>query len=174
MDYQPTFKSDMRDGKFGKTAQFWTAYYLDIIYNLHMLHLSIITNNFDLRLCAIKKILPYCFALNKQTYSRYGSIYVATLEKMDSIYPGCKETLEQNGISVQVPDRYLHRVHIYQRGEQTVNRDAKTSEGIKFFISDENAHKPSILHTPSILMNCIKWPISINLVTYISQTDHQK
>ena len=77
-----------------------------------MLHLSISTNNFDLRLCAIKKILPYCFALNKQNYARYGSIYVATLEKLDSIYPGCKETLEQNGISSQAQDRYLHRVPI--------------------------------------------------------------
>ena len=77
MQYQ-TFKADVRNGKYGKTAKFWTKYYLDVS-----------TNNFDMRLSAIKKILPLCFGLNKQNYARYGSIYVNTLERyrVYKIYP---------------------------------------------------------------------------------------
>ena len=41
--------------------------------------------------------------------------------------------------SVQAQDRYPARTSIDQRGEQTINRDAKTAGGIKFFASDQNA-----------------------------------
>ncbi len=40
---------------------------------------------------------------------------------------------------MQAQDRYPCRILIDQRGEQTINGDAKVSGGIKFFASDENA-----------------------------------
>ena len=39
-------------------------------------------------------------------------------------------------MSVQGQSSYPTRTPIDQRGEQTINRDAKTSGGIKFFASD--------------------------------------
>ena len=79
------------------------------------------------------------FSLNKQTYSRYGSCYVNTLENLDDTHPGCRELIQDKGLSVQGQEKYLFRTAIDQRGEQTINRDAKTSGGIKYFAADPNA-----------------------------------
>ena len=41
--------------------------------------------------------------------------------------------LKKAGLSVRGQDKYPLRIAIDQRGEQTINRDAKTSGGIKTF-----------------------------------------
>ena len=95
-------------------------------------------NDFFLRLHGLKYLLPFCFAL-KQNYARYGSFYVHSLENLDNTHPGCRELIQEKGLSVQAQDRYPARTPIDQRCEQTINRDAKTAGGIKFFASDRNA-----------------------------------
>ena len=45
--------------------------------------------------------------------------------------------MENNCLSVQSQDRYNVRTAVDQRGEQTLNRDAKTTGGIKGIASDE-------------------------------------
>ena len=67
------------------------------------------------------------FSLNKVNYARYGSFYVHTLVNMDNLYPGLKELIQENGLSVQAQDSYPLRTSVDQRGEQTINRHAKTS-----------------------------------------------
>ena len=57
---------------------------------------------------------------------------------MDELYPGNKELLLKHGVSVQGQDRYPLRTSIDQRGEQTFNRDAKTTGGIGGFASDHS------------------------------------
>ena len=47
--------------------------------------------------------------------------------------------LKKGGISVQGQDKYPLRTAIDQRGEQTINRDAKTSAGIKAFSSSNES-----------------------------------
>ena len=71
--------------------------------------------------------IPMYFAMNKVNYARYGCYYIHTLVNMEHIYPGLRELLRKNGMSVQAQDHYPHRTSIDQRGEQTINRDAKTS-----------------------------------------------
>ena len=132
------FKQDIRSGNYGKTAQFWVVYYLDIMANQHLLHMAVQENDFFLRLHGLKYLLPFCFALNKQNYARYGSFYVHFLENLDNTHPGCRELIQEIGLSVQAQDRYPARTPIDQRGEQTINRDARTAGGIKFFASDQN------------------------------------
>ena len=79
------------------------------------------------------------FSLNKQTYSRYGSCYVNTIENLDDTHLGCRELIQDKGLSVQGQEKYLCRTVIDQCLEQTINRDAKTSGGIKYFASDPSA-----------------------------------
>ena len=67
------------------------------------------------------------FATNKVNYARYGSFYLHTLIHLDNIYPGLRDLLKRNGISVQGQESYPLRTAIDQRGEQTINRDGKTS-----------------------------------------------
>ena len=76
------FKTDVRNGKLGKTAQFWMMY-IDLMELQQMAHTSIQTNDFDMRLYAWENILPYYFALNKVNYARYGTYYVETLKQID-------------------------------------------------------------------------------------------
>ena len=58
-------------------------------------------------------------------------LYVETLKSIGEKYPGLKEMLKKAGLFVQGQDKYPLRTAIDQRGEQTINRDAKTSGGIK-------------------------------------------
>ena len=137
-DYED-FKEKVRGGFFGITPQFWVRNYLDVVDILHLLHISVHTADYDLRLLAWKRILPYFFALDRTNYSRYGSYYVAQLESLDSVYPGCKELLKHHGISVQGQERYPLRTAIDQRGEQTLNKDAKNCGGIRNFAGNSEA-----------------------------------
>ena len=54
-------------------------------------------------------------------------------------YPSCKEMLSSTGLSIQTQDHYPHCTAIDQRGEQSINRDAKTAGGIKSFYSSESS-----------------------------------
>ena len=71
-----------------------------------------------------------------------------SLSQLEEVFPGCKDLLVKKGLSVQSQDRYPLRTPIDQRGEQTINRDAKTSGGIKFFVSDSNSIVKWTLNRP--------------------------
>eukprot|EP00112_Aurelia_sp_Birch-Aquarium-sp1_P005855 Seg1662.2 transcript_id=Seg1662.2/GoldUCD/mRNA.D3Y31 product="hypothetical protein" protein_id=Seg1662.2/GoldUCD/D3Y31 len=148
LDEYGDFKESVRSGNHGMTPQFWLVHYLDIMSNQHLLHSAVQSNNFSLRLHGLKAALPFLFVLNKQNYARYGAIYVNTLENLERTHPGCKELLSEKGLSVQEQDRYKCRIAIDQRGEQTINKDAKVSGGIKYFASDENAILKWTLNRP--------------------------
>ena len=46
--------------------------------------------------------------------------------QIDDHYPGLKPLLQLNGLSVQPQPAYPNQTSIDQRGEQSINRDAKT------------------------------------------------
>ena len=130
------FRQLVRDGEFGLTAQFWLSMYLDLMEKQHLIHIAVHENNFDLRTLCWKFFLPLYFSLQKVNYARYGSFYVEVLLKMEKLYPGLKDLLREKGMSVQAQEKVPLRVPIDQRGEQTLNRDAKTTGGITHFASD--------------------------------------
>ena len=132
------FRDETRNGSLGKTAQFWIMY-LDLMRYQHMSHVAVQENDITMRLFCWKKFLPFYFALNKMNYARYGSYYVRVLEKINTLYPGAEELLKNKGMSVQAQDRYPVRTAVDQRGEQTINRDAKTAGGIRNIAKDSNA-----------------------------------
>ena len=114
------FKADARNGKCGKTAKFWAVYYMDVLSNIIQIHHAVQTNDFGLQLDRLKKALPFCFALNKQNYARYGTIYVRSLANIETMHPGFKKLLLNKGVSVQAQSRYPLRMSIDQHGEQTI------------------------------------------------------
>ena len=117
--------STVCNGSLGKTAQFWMLY-------IDTMNMQMIGNDFDLQRVSWKSFLPYYFAFNLHNYARYASYYVEVLDCIDGRYPGLRQTLSQSGLSVQAQERYV-RTAIDRRGEQTINRDAKTSGGISQF-----------------------------------------
>jgi hypothetical protein len=120
------YRSSVREGSAGKTAQFWMIY-LDLMQAQCMAHVGVQENNVDMIINAWLKLLPMYFALNKINYARYGSYYVYTLINMEHLYPGLRDLIDKEGLSVQAQDLCPLRTSIDQRGEQTINRDAKTS-----------------------------------------------
>ena len=130
------FRQLVRDGEFGLTAQFLLSLYLDLMEKQHLIHVAVHENNFDLRTLCWKFFLPLYFSLQKVNYARYGSFYVEVLLKLEKLYPGLRGLLREKGMSVQAQENFPLRVAIDQRGEQTLNRDAKTTGGITHFASD--------------------------------------
>ena len=120
------FRVKVSSGEFGKTAQFWLMY-LELMRLQHQARTAVQTNDFEMRLDAWNKMLPYYFTFNKTNYARYGSYYVQSLKQIDNRYKGLKVLLNDAGISVQAQETHPLRVSVDQRGEQTINRDAKTA-----------------------------------------------
>ena len=101
---------------------------------LHLIHSAVVQeNDYTLKLEGSIRMMPYFFALNKTNYSRYGSYYIQQLISLDRTHPGCKELIEIKGVSVQAQDQYPLRTAIDQRGQQTLNREAKSVDGIGRF-----------------------------------------
>ena len=121
IDKYDEFKANIRNGKYGKTAKFWVVYYMDVQSSIIQIYHAVQTNDFGLRLDGLKKALPFCFAINKQNCTRYGTIYVHSLANMETTRPGCKKLLLNKGLSVKAQYRYPLRTSIDQRGEQTIN-----------------------------------------------------
>ena len=96
-------------------------------------------NDFEKRVLGCKYFLPFYFALKYSNYARYGSYYVQVLKSIEQMYPGLKDMLKCKGLSVQAQEKYSLRTSIDQRGEHTINRDAKTSGGVKAFSTKEES-----------------------------------
>ena len=67
---------------------------------------------------------------------RYGSYYINQMINLDKNYPGMKEYLEKGGFSIQAQDHHAIRTATDQRGEQTINKDAKTP-GMSLVVSHD-------------------------------------
>ena len=120
------FKAGVRAGNIGKTAQFWLIY-IDLMKIQHIAHTAVHENDLDMKIFAWEQMLPFYFSFNKVNYARYGSYYLQKLTHIDVMYGGLRSLLEKSGISVQAQNVHPCRVAVDQRGEQTINRDAKTS-----------------------------------------------
>ena len=132
------FKDQIRCGMYGKNPRYWLQY-IDLMKYQHMAHTAVQTNGFELRVESWETFLLFYFAFNMFNYARYGSFYVHTLKNMETLYPGLKYMLKKAGLSVQAQERYPMRTALDQRGEQTINRDAKTTGGIKAFSTNSSS-----------------------------------
>ena len=119
--------------------RFWFLLYLDLMQTQHFIHLAVQDNDFEMRLRCWKFYLPLYLALQKTNNARYRSYNVNVMENIEKMCPGLKDLLEQNCVSVQAEESFPVRIAIDQRGEQTINRDAKTSRGSKSFAADGSA-----------------------------------
>ena len=61
------------------------------------------------------------------------------LQNLDITHPGYKELVKRSSISVQGQDKYALHTAIDQRGKQTLNKDAKSTGGIKSFASSSES-----------------------------------
>ena len=118
-------------GKFGKTAQFWLKYVL-LVDILQKLHFAIQSNDFDEKLICWRMMLPTFFFFDRTHYSRYGSYYVKSMERLEETHPGAKDELMKIGISVRRNDTGIGQA-VDLAGEQSYMRSAKTVGGLTHF-----------------------------------------
>ena len=76
---------------------------------------------------------------NKYYYHQYGTYYDGTLDNINQLYPGKKELLSKQELSVQSQDHFPLRTAIDQRGEHTLNCDAKLAGGLTMIVNDDNS-----------------------------------
>ena len=92
-----------------------------------MVHNGVQENSNDMMVKAWQTFLSIFFAFNEVNYARYDSYYTYILVNMEQFYPDLKEMISKEDILIQGQEKYALRTEIDQRGEQSINRVAKTS-----------------------------------------------
>ena len=83
------FKEDVRQGKLGKTAQFWIQY-CDFVWTiLHCLRATK-TNDLNLHIITLEKMCPLFFSMDHPNYARYLTSYILLLLNLETTHPGAK------------------------------------------------------------------------------------
>lgn len=136
----------MFEGDFGKTPQFW-ALYMTMVDGQQKLYHAINTNNYDLRLLIWRKLLPLCFATNRVDYSRYGTFYVQSLVYLESIHPGAKAEIEDNGIFVRRNTLGIGQA-VDMAGEQSYMKSPKTAGEVSQFTAKERTVAKWVMNRP--------------------------
>ena len=113
--------------------------YIDMMKMQYQARTAVQENNYDLCLHAFQQFLPLYFSSNMDNYVRYCVYYAEVLSQIDTLYPALKDTLILKGLSIQAQDRYPLRTAVDQRGEQTINRDGKTSGSIRNVTSSSSS-----------------------------------
>ena len=123
------FKTIIRNGELGKIAQFWLIY-LDLMKVQHLLHTAVQENDFNMRVLAWEKTLPFYFYFNKMNYARYGTYYLQHLTHIETLSPGMKELLMAKEMMFKLKQYIMSGLQSTNEGEQTINKDAKTTGSI--------------------------------------------
>ena len=117
----------------GQLATFWMSF-IDIVENLLALIRSSREGNWMLHLSAIKSMIPWGFAYDKQNYARYLSIYYSQMTQLAETHPDVHDHFQHGGFSVQLGDHNpFGRIPVDQTIEETINKDTQTAGGTKGF-----------------------------------------
>lgn len=87
------FKQEVRNGKLGKTAQYWMVY-MDAVWKALNCLLATKTNDFDLHIICLEQMCPLFFSMDHPNYARYLPAYIILLLNLKDSHPGEEELLE--------------------------------------------------------------------------------
>lgn len=135
------YRTDMINGKHGKTTQFYMIYSNLVEYYL-LLYASIRTADFDLFKYMLPKITNLFFVFNQPNYARWLVRYHYNLCNVVNTHPGLKLSFEQGSFGVKRTDKAFSRQPIDLTLEQTINADAANKlTGILHFTNSIAAHQ---------------------------------
>ena len=126
----------------GNLSSFWMSY-IDMVGDilLGLLRASR-EGNWQLHLCAIRKLIPWCFAYDRLNYARYLPAYFAQMTNLQTDHPQVYEHFANGGFSVQLAaDNPFARILVDQTTEVTVNKDTQTVGGTTKFSQKRGAVK---------------------------------
>ncbi|KAK3738931.1 hypothetical protein RRG08_006498 [Elysia crispata] len=82
------FKQVVRQGKLGKTAQFWIQY-CDFVWNILPCLRATKTNDLDLHIISLEKMCPLFFSMDHKNYARYLTAHIfLLLLNFETSHPG--------------------------------------------------------------------------------------
>jgi hypothetical protein len=117
----------------GDLAGFWMSY-IDLVDIMLDLLRSTREGDWKLHLSAIHRMIPWCFAYDKQNYAKYLSTYYAEMSNLETEHPDVLDHLQNGGFSVQLGSQNpFGRIPVDQTVEETVNKDTQTPGGTKGF-----------------------------------------
>ena len=103
--------------------------------NENIIHFAVQENDFDFRLHAWQEMLPLRFDTNQVTYARYDSYYVEMLKNLDQSHPGLRILILKKILTAKAQQKYPYRTAIDRRGQQSINRYAKTTDKLPSLFS---------------------------------------
>lgn len=77
---------DSLKNDYGPTSAFWFSF-LEMIETLLAFTRSLRIGNWNMQLAATKKMLPWFFAYDRQNYSRYLTLYLSDMVKLQTTHP---------------------------------------------------------------------------------------
>ena len=117
----------------GSLSTFWMSY-VDMVEILLGLLRASREGNWLLHLASIRKIIPWCFAYDRQNYARYLPYYYAQMSRLAIDHPDVHAHFMNGGFSVQLDrNNPFGRIPVDQTIEETVNKDTQTPGGTKGF-----------------------------------------
>ena len=113
----------------GPLAAFWMTY-VEIIEILLGLLRADREGDWQLHLACIRKMIPWCFAMDKTNYARYLPVYYAQMCQLQKTSPELYAHFVGGGFSVQLSSfNPFGRIAVDQTTEETVNKDTQTAGG---------------------------------------------
>ena len=131
----------LRNAK-GNFPSFWMSY-IDMVGDilLGLLRASR-EGNWQLHLCAIRKLIPWCFAYDRLNYARYLHAYFAQMTNLQTDHPQKYEHFANGDFSVQLAaDNPFGCIPVDQTTEVTLNKDTQTVGGTTKFSQKRGAVK---------------------------------
>jgi len=94
-----SFKERVRQGKLGKTVQFWLAY-CDCVWTLLSFQRAVKENDLEMFITSMRKMCALLFSAYHVHYARYLPVYYVQLCNLEETHPGAKTLLQNSGFSV--------------------------------------------------------------------------
>ena len=140
--FMTTYESlceETRAGEHGVNAQFW-GNYIDMIDIYMLFSRAVRTNDVNLFIVMLGKLIDIFFAASRQNYASYMCLYYHRLLNIDATHPGLRQQLENGALSVRLSSNSFARQPVDQALESTINADAASRQtGIISFHQNQGA-----------------------------------
>ena len=136
------------ESEVSKTFAFWSSY-IDIVDQLLQLIHATRTSDWEKHLQVTRSMMCWYFAYDHLNYARYLPAYWVEMTNLHRTHPLTHEEFMAGKWTVQQQTKYgFSATACDQVIEQTLNRDSKTSGGVRGFTRNENAVKRWVLSQP--------------------------
>ena len=132
LDHFLTYLDYLRSAN-GNLSGFWMTY-IDLVDILLGLLRASREGNWHLHLEMIRRMIPWCFAYDRQNYAKYLPLYLRDMIRLQEDHAPLYNHFKNGGFVTQLGDaNTFGKIAIDQAIEETANKDTQTPGGTKGF-----------------------------------------